>query len=413
MIYTVTVNPCLDVLRFLSAKSQAPSLSDGTYRPENPNEDEKLRPGGKGIDVSRALVCLQNETKALGFIGDQTGEILKGLLAAEGIDHEFIDSGVETRTNIILVLRDAREHSKVLGEIRINSQGKEIPPNKYQLLYGQANRIGDAKAVAISGSLSFNMQPTFYNSLIRTFKTKNPGCIVLLDGPAAPTAEAMVLPQHRPDFIKPNIKEFSDLVTQLDLQRHSGVASFPLRGDQLPSGASDEQYLEYAFTGTRLASGPPKDFEVDKGKFRSNWGVLLQCVLHIKQEFGVTTLLSLGPAGCISADDDGRILHAYIPQQIKIGTRVGAGDCLAAGFLSKHVNDPSSNPLENALKAGIAAATARIVVEEYGANKKYLDRKVYERYLGQVKLDTYSPESALVPQFAGTAPWCRFSHGRS
>ena len=210
MIYTVTVNPCVDVLRVLNADSQV--LAEGTYRAENPYEHEKLRPGGKGIDVSRALVSLRCETKALGFIGDQTGEIVKGLLAAEGIDHDFIDSGVETRTNIILELRNDQ---KVLGEIRVNSQGREIPPNKYQRLYDQASKIEDAEAVAISGSLSFSMQPTFYNFLITTFKRKNPDCVVILDGPAAATAEAMYLPQHRPDFIKPNLKEFNDLLMYL------------------------------------------------------------------------------------------------------------------------------------------------------------------------------------------------------
>jgi 1-phosphofructokinase len=78
MIYTITVNPCLDVLKFLRLKGKP--LTSGTYRPEDPNKDETERPGGKGIDVSRCLFCLRCETTALGLVGQATGEIVQGLL---------------------------------------------------------------------------------------------------------------------------------------------------------------------------------------------------------------------------------------------------------------------------------------------------------------------------------------------
>jgi fructose-1-phosphate kinase PfkB-like protein len=408
MIYTVTVNPCLDVLRFLAIDS--PSLSDGTYRLDDPNIHEKVRPGGKGIDVSRALVCLRCETKALGFIGDQTGDIVKGLLAAEGIDHDFINSGIETRTNLILVLQN-HQRKKVLGEIRVNSQGREIPPNKFQFLYDQASRVDDAQAVAISGSLSFNMQPTFYNFLITTFKKKNPHCIVVLDGPAPATAEAMFLPQHRPDFIKPNLKEFNELLINL-----SGRNKYLwLENEHLPDGVGDEQYFEYCFTGIpldlNLVKKLPDEKKIDEEKFIHNWETLLRNVLYIWEKFKVSTLLSLGPAGCIACDIDNTILHAYIPESVEAKTRVGAGDCLVAGFTSQYVCQHSGS-IQAALKAGVAAATARIVVEEYGANK-YLDINEYKLYLSKTRLDLYRPTDSFSPKFTSYMPpeLCRFSKG--
>jgi len=407
MIYTVTVNPCLDVLRFLNV--DAPSLSDGTYRPDNPNDHEKVRPGGKGLDVSRALVCLRCETKALGFIGDQTGDIVKGLLEAEGIDHGFIESGVETRTNIILVLQD-RKSRQVLGEIRVNSSGREIPPNKFHLLYDQASRIEDADAVAISGSLNFNMQPTFYNQLIRTFKERNPHCTVMLDGPAAATAEAMTLALHRPDYIKPNLKEFNDLLIQL-----SGEDNCLWRkGKAMPPGMGDEQYLEYLFTGTNQLGALPKRFVVDRQQFGDNWESLLKNVLTIKEKFKVGVLLSLGPRGCLTATDEGEVLHAYLPELVDPKTRVGAGDSLVAGFLAEHVRQRAGN-LQEALRGAVAAATARVCVEEYSHNIKYLDLKKYQSTFQKVKVDIYRPGEKFEPKFLDIVPpeLTRFSTGSS
>jgi fructose-1-phosphate kinase PfkB-like protein len=407
VICTVTVNPCLDLIRFVGVDE--PSLSDGTYRPDNPNDHEKVRPGGKGLDVSRALVCLGSETKALGFIGDQTGDIVKGLLEAEGIDHGFIESGVETRTNIILVLQD-RKTGQVLGEIRVNSQGREIPPNKFHLLYDQANRIEDADAVAISGSLNFNMQPTFYNQLIRTFKEKNPRCTVVLDGPAAATAEAMALSLHRPDYIKPNLKEFNDLLVQL-----SGGENclWPSRRP-MPPGVGDEQYLEYVFTGTNHGRALPRRFVVDREQFTRNWETLLKHVLTFKEKFKVGVLLSLGPRGCLTATDEGEVLHAYLPVLVNPKTRVGAGDSLVAGFLAEHVRQRAGN-IQEALKGAVAAATARVCVEEYGANNKYLDRKQYMSTFKKVRVDVYRPGEKFEPKFLDAVPpeLTRFTNGEA
>lgn len=392
MIYTVTVNPCLDVLRFL--RSTSASLTDGTYRPENPNEHEKLRPGGKGLDVSRALVCLGTATRALGFIGDQTGDIVKGLIEAEGIDHAFIESGVETRTNIIVVLQGGDDHDSVLGEIRINSQGKEIPPNKFHLLYDQASRITDADAVGICGSLPFNIQQTFYNALIARFK-KNPNCTVVLDGPAMATAEAMRLPQHRPDFIKPNLKEFNDLLIELFGDDTEQCLWPP--GSEMPAGIGDEQYLEYVYTGTTIDQAVPKSFVVDENTFGRKWQHLLGRVLSVKKEFGVGVLLSLGPRGCLTTSADNDVLHAYLPQTVDARTRVGAGDSLVAGFLADHVK--SSGNVAEALRGGVAAATARVGVEEHGNTNRFLSAKAYDQWRELIIVDVYRAGESLLPQF--------------
>ena len=217
----------------------------------------------------------------------------------------------------------------------------------------------------------------------------------------------MFSPQHRPDFIKPNLKEFNEILGRLALDkqkclRWSGEASI------LPSWLGDEQYLEYAYTGTRLDRDLPPELTVGWDLFVDNWHELLGLLTFIKEEFNVSALLSLGPLGCITAVKDGRLLHAYVPEQVKPQTRVGAGDCLVAGFLSRYGGDPPST-VEDALVSGVAAATARIGVEE-SLNGKYLNLMEYSLYKSLVKLDTYEPGNCE-PQFVNNVAWSRFYKG--
>lgn len=386
MIYTITVNPCLDVLRFIRHDREG-GLLDGTYRPDDPNKDERQRPGGKGIDVSRALACLRTDTLALGFCGDATGSMLRGLLDAEGISNDFVDIGVETRTNIILFL--VGDDNAVKHEIRINSKGKEVPPNRYVLLYEKCADITNAAGLAVSGSLCFEMQDTFYNALIRNIRKNNSGCVVVLDGPERATAEAMSLKATRPDYIKPNLSEFDALLRELSTGNRHLCSEFP---DTIGS----EKYLEYLFTGATVAGTLEQKWRIDKAKLTKNWLNLIDHVRFIRDDYGVQTLLSLGPLGCCTvAAGENEFLHAYIPTPCKPRTRVGAGDCLVAGFLSEFVK---KRDLDGALRAGVAAASARLHTEESSVGK-YLDAERFRELHDQVRIDKYTEQDVGSPKF--------------
>ena len=73
MIYTVTLNPALD--RTIWVKQIKP---DDTNRIEN----EERYAGGKGVDVSRVLMKLGINGKALGFVGGFTGQELEGRMSS-------------------------------------------------------------------------------------------------------------------------------------------------------------------------------------------------------------------------------------------------------------------------------------------------------------------------------------------
>ncbi|MGA7720111.1 MAG: PfkB family carbohydrate kinase [Ignavibacteriaceae bacterium] len=93
MILTVTINPLLE-RRFLFKK-----ISFGC---ENRNGDEKLSAGGKGINVSRQLNCLNTENVSLTFLGGYNGKLFKDIVLKEGIKAIPIRILNETREAIVL-----------------------------------------------------------------------------------------------------------------------------------------------------------------------------------------------------------------------------------------------------------------------------------------------------------------------
>ena len=100
MIYTVTLNPALD--RIVEVEGLVP---DDTNRIQK----EFRYAGGKGIDVSRVLRELGDDSIALGFVGGYDGLELEGRLIQEGVRTDFTKISEETRTNIIIFDRCDRE----------------------------------------------------------------------------------------------------------------------------------------------------------------------------------------------------------------------------------------------------------------------------------------------------------------
>jgi 1-phosphofructokinase len=93
MIYTLTLNPALD--KTLTVPSFAPGKVNRVL-------ETRKDPGGKGINVSKALKELGSENVAMGILGGSAGEYILGALAQMGIESDFVVSKRPTRTNIKL-----------------------------------------------------------------------------------------------------------------------------------------------------------------------------------------------------------------------------------------------------------------------------------------------------------------------
>ena len=89
MIYTVTFNPSLDYV------VDVKTFKTGQV---NRTEQEKMFPGGKGINVSIVLNHLGLKSTAWGFLAGFTGEEISKRLDEEGVNTDFIQvelGGVE------------------------------------------------------------------------------------------------------------------------------------------------------------------------------------------------------------------------------------------------------------------------------------------------------------------------------
>jgi fructose-1-phosphate kinase PfkB-like protein len=351
MIYTVTVNPCLDEDKYFYEQSD---LMFGTNRANN----SKKYPGGKGIDVSRAIHAAGSRSIATGFIGGHIGKLIQGLLAIEGIDCDFIEVRTETRTNVIC-------HMKTGDEIRINSEGPEISGEEYLDLLKKIRSFDDASAGLVSGSVCAGMEPIHsYNQILSAFKQHHRECLTFLDTEERYTMAALdgAFP---PDFIKPNIYEFHKLLrVRVDPK---GIA---LDGMD-PSTVNERELIELY---CNIHDGLPMA-----------WETLAKSLETFALRYpNVQVLLSISKFGVLTFDKtDKKIAHSFYCGDVETKTTVGAGDSFLGGFVTSFVGNNQRN-LAEALPAGVATAVARL----QGQNRDF-------GYIDQEKLQEVRNSSAL------------------
>jgi fructose-1-phosphate kinase PfkB-like protein len=125
MIYTLTLNPCLD------RELTVPALEfDSVLRAAKARVDF----GGKGFNVSRLLRGLGAPSTAMGFVGGKAGETLDAGLRALGVDTDFVWIPGETRPNVSIVTPAGGHYLKV------NEPGPAVEPAKQQELLDKIAR---------------------------------------------------------------------------------------------------------------------------------------------------------------------------------------------------------------------------------------------------------------------------------
>ena len=192
MIYTITLNPALD--RTLWIQKVRDDVSNRIL-------EEKSFAGGKSVDVSKVLKNLGVDNIALGFVGGFAGRELEGRLLNEGIQTDFVHVSGETRTNIII-------HEKETGkQLALNARGPEIKPYELMEFVELLERLPCSDLVAIGGSLPQGVTPEIYRKIITLVKRCQSTVVLDVDGAAL---RAGIL--AKPDVIKPNIHELSELV---------------------------------------------------------------------------------------------------------------------------------------------------------------------------------------------------------
>ncbi|MGW2564568.1 PfkB family carbohydrate kinase, partial [Streptomyces sp. NPDC001514] len=97
MILTVTPNPSLD------RTYEIPGLERGEVLRAT---GERMDPGGKGVNVSRAVAAAGHRTVAVMPLGGAPGALVAELLAGQGIEVTPVPVAGATRSNIALAEPD-------------------------------------------------------------------------------------------------------------------------------------------------------------------------------------------------------------------------------------------------------------------------------------------------------------------
>jgi 1-phosphofructokinase family hexose kinase len=193
MIYTITLNPALD--REMTVRDIG---LNRVLRASNLRIDF----GGKGFNVSRALLALETDSTALGFIGGAVGEQLAAGLAGLGIRTDFVRISCETRTNLSVVDEAHQNYLKV------NENGPQVSQDEAQTMLDKIGALVRKNDWwVLSGSTPPGLQAGFIAEIIRQIQEAGAFALVDMAGEClhkACTAGAFM--------VKPNAFEASELV---------------------------------------------------------------------------------------------------------------------------------------------------------------------------------------------------------
>lgn len=295
MIITVTLNPSVD----RAVELDAPLRRGRVQRAVRTRQD----PGGKGVNISRALELSGEPTLAV-VPGDSNDQLLTGLDQA-GVRYEAVSIGAPLRSNITVTEPDGTT-------TKINEPGPELDSGTVDRIIDHLiSRGAGAQWLVLAGSIPPGPAPNIYAHIINRVRAGLGSAAprIAVDTSGRPMAEAVSeTADTQPDIIKPNGEELAELLGRTD-------------GDVL---------------------------EADPAAAAS--------AAHALIERGVRAVLcTLGGNGAVLVTRDGA-WHA-VGQPVAVKSTVGAGDSALTGYLIAHVRGESpQNCLRQAVAHGSAAA---------------------------------------------------------
>lgn len=291
MLLTVTLNPAIDKTYRLAAANAPGSVLRVRHM--------SATPGGKGLNVSKAARALGERVTATGFLAGHAGDWVQERLETEGVLCSFERMPGETRTCISIVEPDGRQTEFL-------EPGPDVPPPSLAAFLARFERLAQAaQVVTLSGSAPAGVPEDIYARLIAV--CRRAGRPVLLDSSGALLRAGAAA---RPDAIKPNLEELSQLV-----------------GRPVPDDAEEAARAcrPLCAAGVGLA------------------------------------VASLGAGGAVAVTSD-CALHA-IPPRIRAVSATGSGDSFVAGLAA---GMRRGLPLPDALRLATATAAANALNMETG-----------------------------------------------
>jgi 1-phosphofructokinase len=192
MIVTVTLNPSLDRAMDIEALNRGHVIrATGTH----------LDPGGKGVNVSRALIANGIHSRAIIPSGGDEGAQLVRLLIQEGVDLVSVPIEGRTRSNITLVEPDGKV-------TKVNETGPTLSAAEFDAVIRHTLSAGvDAEWLVVCGRMAPGMSTADFAALCsRLVATGVPLAVDTSGPPLLAAAEAGAA------LLKPNRHELSEVV---------------------------------------------------------------------------------------------------------------------------------------------------------------------------------------------------------
>ena len=262
MISTITLNTAVDKTIILNR------MEIGVT---NRVVESRIDPGGKGTDVSRVIVELGGDTKALGFVAGDSGHYLHRVLTHHYLvktDFIWLEDQ-QTRTNTIIV--DLESDRQTM----LNEAGPTVDDVSLDLMREKIRASAkQSEYMVFAGSLPQGVPTDFYREMIQI--AKEAGSKTVLDADGEPLHLGL---ESVPYMIKPNMEEAGRLLGRelsTDKEIIAGIKELHDRG------------IKYV-------------------------------------------LISMGSRGLIATD--GRQMLHVRPPKVEMKSPVGCGDSVIGGFL--------------------------------------------------------------------------------
>jgi 1-phosphofructokinase family hexose kinase len=230
-------------------------------------------PGGKGVNVARALKRLGQPVIATGLAGGRTGTTIIEQLTAEGILNDFVRIHEESRTSTAVI-----DPTNSL-QTEINEAGPSVTEAELSVLLDKLQYLcKGADVVVLAGSLPPDVPADFYATLIR------------------------------------------------QLRRHSLVSALDVAGPPLRAGISAEPSL--VSPNTREAE------EIVGHEFQDEADLV--AAAETLMAMGAESAILHEESGCVARLRDGkrvRSFRARVPR-LEVVSTVGSGDAFLAGYLA-------------------------------------------------------------------------------
>jgi len=295
MIVTVTPNPSIDRTVSLGAP-----LTRGAVHRVTSTTNE---PGGKGVNVARALGLARLDTVAVLPTADDDPIVIA--LRAAGVNFRSVPAGGVVRTNLTITEADGTT-------TKLNEPGAPLDAAALDALTRTVLSYAEtASWIVLSGSLPPGVPDEWYAEVVA--RLASAPCQVAVDTSERPLdALAAGFDTAAPDLIKPNAEELAGLVGASPEDLESAV----VQGDPTPVIVAANQLI---------ARGAK------------------------------TILVTLGAAGAVLVDGGGSWMAA--PPPITPRSTVGAGDSSLAGYVRAAVGGAEPpRRLQMAVAYGSAAA---------------------------------------------------------